>query len=172
MNCDDVFDCLTDPRRGPAPDLERHLSHCPRCRQLREVLSPALSLFAGDDPPREPGGDSFAASGATPLLTPEAVQLAERTAHALGLPSRPRRPARRWTTWTASAAGLLVGGLLTAAAIWWQTDAAGSASNRSAALPPLVADHCLWPTAGSSADAPPRSVILSCVACHLDGSLQ
>ena len=50
MNCDDVFEALTDPALSQSAELERHLANCPRCRQLQQVLEPARSLLCGDLP--------------------------------------------------------------------------------------------------------------------------
>jgi hypothetical protein len=48
MNCDQAFDYLTNPQLRDAEELQAHFSTCPRCRNLADVLEPALGLF--DDP--------------------------------------------------------------------------------------------------------------------------
>src|SRR5262249_52019000 len=50
MNCDDAFDALTDPAGADAAQLADHLAVCPRCRELKQVLEPALSMLCGDLP--------------------------------------------------------------------------------------------------------------------------
>ncbi|MGH7199198.1 MAG: hypothetical protein ACREJB_01245, partial [Planctomycetaceae bacterium] len=77
MNCDDAFDALTDPARRRDPALAWHLDLCPRCRQMRDVLEPALELFG---PAEEPASSGPSAFSAEPFLSPEAVQIAERAA--------------------------------------------------------------------------------------------
>ncbi len=48
MNCDEAFEHLTDPNLRDHQELRWHLELCPRCRQMKEILDPALELF---DPP-------------------------------------------------------------------------------------------------------------------------
>lgn len=45
MNCDQAFDCLTNPHQRESDALQRHLNACPRCRDLADALEPALTLF-------------------------------------------------------------------------------------------------------------------------------
>lgn len=45
LNCDQTFDCLTDPIHRHSEDVERHLESCPRCRDMADILEPALDLF-------------------------------------------------------------------------------------------------------------------------------
>ena len=103
MNCDDVFDALTDPLtlRKPTAQLEAHLAGCPRCRQMREVIEPARSLLCGELPiERVPGSehpsDTGRMSEKRPLLTLESVGMAEAIASQLAAGSRKNRP-RRWS---------------------------------------------------------------------------
>ena len=48
MNCDEAFDIFTMPDGLPNERLARHLANCPRCRQMKETLEPALALFDAD----------------------------------------------------------------------------------------------------------------------------
>ena len=48
MNCDEAFEYLTDSSLRDHQELRWHLELCPRCRQMKEILDPALELF---DPP-------------------------------------------------------------------------------------------------------------------------
>ena len=103
MNCDDVFDALTDPSLSESrtAQLEAHLAGCPRCRQLREVIEPARSLLCGELPiERVPGSehpsDTGRMSEKRPLLTLESVGMAEAIASQLAAGSRKNRP-RRWS---------------------------------------------------------------------------
>src|ERR1700722_16410360 len=54
MNCDDVFDALTDPALSQKAAPDAPLAHCPRCRQLQQVLEPARSLLCGELPAELP----------------------------------------------------------------------------------------------------------------------
>lgn len=85
MNCDEAFDRMTDPLRNRSAELQWHLDLCPRCRQMRDVLAPALDLLMPED---DGTGDAttFAAyetpmqSGREPFLSPETLAVAERAA--------------------------------------------------------------------------------------------
>lgn len=46
MNCDQAFDALTSHEASENEALAGHLDSCPRCRDMADVLSPALELFA------------------------------------------------------------------------------------------------------------------------------
>ena len=167
MNCDDAFDLLTDPSRPATLELDRHLGLCPRCRQMRDVLEPALALFEGDDPPREPACDSAPARARTaPLLTPEAVQLAERAAGELRRASAGRfAPRRTWTAAASCAAVALVGLAVSFSAALLTGNE--PAAPRGAATP-VTGTVCLWQSPEQAAEAQSRSIVLSCMACHLD----
>ena len=45
MNCDQAFDVLTDTNLRGSSALNEHLASCPRCRDMAELLDPALDLF-------------------------------------------------------------------------------------------------------------------------------
>ena len=167
MNCDDVFDQLTEPGRGMTRDLKWHLDRCPRCRQLHEVLKPALSLFGGDDPPREPGGNALGVSGEG-LPAYDAVRLAERTAASLSKKrgaSLSESRSGRWLLGAACACGLLAGSLVTAGAMTWFGDEGTLTREAPVAA---VRDECIWQSSELAKGSEPRPVILSCVACHVE----
>ena len=97
MNCDDVFDALTDPALSQMAALDAHLAHCPRCRQLQQVLEPARSLLCGELPAELPGLDESADKASfskmpAPVLSVEAVGLAEMIAAQLTANSGKSRP--------------------------------------------------------------------------------
>ena len=46
MNCDQAFDALTDNNLRDSNELTQHLDSCPRCRDMADMLDPALDLFA------------------------------------------------------------------------------------------------------------------------------
>lgn len=45
LNCDQTFDCLTDPIHRHSHEVEQHLDSCPRCRDMADALEPALDLL-------------------------------------------------------------------------------------------------------------------------------
>ena len=49
MNCDQAFDSMTDNRLRGSSELHAHFATCPRCRDLADVLEPALGLFEQSD---------------------------------------------------------------------------------------------------------------------------
>jgi len=55
MNCDEAFDAITDADGRNTDQFRWHLDRCPRCRQMQQVLEPALALFdsAADQGPAD-----------------------------------------------------------------------------------------------------------------------
>lgn len=163
MNCDLAFDYLTDAELVNSPELQAHLASCPRCRQMRQTLEPALDLLTTP----EPFGNSHSECRATatqPYLSLEAVQAAETAARQLGR-GRPAHFRRRALSVAKSAALLVIGGAMSAALVIPRTHSpaastAGSTTNGGECL--WTADH------GVPSNRDARSVILSCVACHLE----
>ncbi len=47
MNCDQAFECITDPTVVGDDALDAHLQNCPRCRDMAEILEPALRFVNG-----------------------------------------------------------------------------------------------------------------------------
>ena len=183
ITCDAAFDALTDPRatdpRGTGqPELEQHLASCARCRQMRDVLAPALALFAGEAPLERPGlSASRAEEGLSTRPSPPNALLSTAAVHAAGeaarkLSSRHRR--RPWRTTSLPellrTAAVFLLGIATAFAIVTVGNDRPVAT--PAAAPPPGA--CLWTSAGQSQPEQARAeqVILSCVACHLPASDQ
>ena len=91
MNCDQAFDCLTDPTRRHSAQLEEHLSRCERCRQMHDTLEPALDMF--DELVPEP--DLSGGGVAIQTLAPESVRVAEQAAARLSSSAGRRRGQRR-----------------------------------------------------------------------------
>ena len=185
MNCDEAFEALTDPTEPNHSALKWHLEFCPRCREMQQVLAPALAMFATDgqsadavksqtdqsrDLPRrrEPrfSPAELGNAPARPFLTPEAIRVAEQSAQALH-PVK-RRMAFRWIL-----AG--VASALAAVAVFFVVHI--SEPRTGSSEPAMLADRCLWmerdaaDTPLPTEDASSRWVVLSCVACHLEGSL-
>jgi len=182
MNCDEAFDCLTDPARRDGDELKWHLGHCPRCRQMKDVLSPALDLFA---PPAgstefgvlsssidESGLDLERASSRPATISAESILLAERTAAELSRRARdPRRLRRRFGSIARFAAIFLLGAVITLSATTWS-----NRRDRNATTGTPSRSDCLWVHHDREAKANPsrtsRQVVLSCVECHLGRSFE
>jgi hypothetical protein len=187
MNCDEAFDALTDPTESNHSALKWHLEFCRRCREMQEVLAPALAMFSGETCG---SGDSHSTSlrrmeSATeagsrirdvetsdrprskPFLTPDAVRVAEETARTLH-PLR-KRGAIRWIM-----ASMVC--LMTVLGVFFAMNSADPGTSRGSNST-MLADHCLWTERDAAQTQTPaekassRWVVLSCVACHLEDSL-
>jgi len=120
MNCDTAFDLMTDAEGSRSAALARHLDDCPRCRQMQATLAPALDFLVETHPAdgaREPGVPHSATASAgrrQPIVTAEALRIAQQTAIALRTRTesprdRMQRLAGRTLQYSAVfAAGLLV----------------------------------------------------------------
>ncbi len=197
MNCDEAFDALTDPEQASNPALEWHLEFCSRCREMQNVLAPALGLLAEGSQSREKDSDpgigsqtsnrvsqfleDSCASGTcqpsgqntttAPFLSPEAVQVAEQTARSLHSPRR--APASFWLRFAMASALCLTA----AFGVSFALAPSEPASPRPQSEPLRLADQCLWtehepvPKPAPAKPDSARWVVLSCVACHLEHSL-
>lgn len=167
MNCDDAFDLMTSRDSADSPALETHLFRCPRCREMRATLAPALDwLVAEELVTRE--ADAKSAWDSKPLLTAQAVKVAERMAGRLprrGVSSLGR--VRQLATISSVALiGVLIGAFGVAAMPM-------SRDSRAAPLEPMLT-ACLWTAPGGRSDlvdGSSRGVVVSCVSCHVPASL-
>jgi hypothetical protein len=181
MNCDDVFEALTDPALCQSAQFEGHLAKCPRCRQLQQVLEPARSLLCGNLP-AEPGpaaesrNESHIATRLSarqaPLLSVEAVGLAEAIAAQLAsssggksVPSQRRVASRRNLIAALRSAALVLFGALAVYCIGTR-DRDSDFHSVPAVVPNMCTRMDLLRKGAASQDA--RGVILSCVGCHLN----
>jgi hypothetical protein len=187
MNCDDAFDALTDPVSANAVELAEHLEKCPRCRELKQVLEPALSLLCGDLPaepampatlPNEARGKDRAVAPQKSFLSVDAIGVAEAAAARLASLNAPSdsRPAVRLPRHRFGGRALqgvlcaAVGGLAVFCIGLWSGK---SDVTRQPSLVPVVipAGVCTRNAVPQKATKAPgqnaRAVILSCVACHL-----
>jgi hypothetical protein len=173
MNCDDAFDFLTDPSRRDSAALLAHLERCPRCRQMRDVLEPALDLFGGPAPASSALNEAITAAydsdgdtNRASVLSPETLQIAEQAAAQLSSTRAQRAPAKGWPVVAVCryAAVFLVGTLLSLALTADRSDRAPD----SASPPP--ASQCTWKNQTQEnwrQELRARQVVQSCVACHL-----
>lgn len=181
MNCDDVFDALTDPALDSSAEVAGHLLHCPRCRQLQEVLEPARSLLCGDlpseDVPTDRSNEFPRAARPASLLSVESVGLAEsiaaRLASSRGGKSVPLgRPFEKRPLFVAvlrGAALVLFGAL----AVYCMGSREGNTDSHPlpAIVPPSkAANTCTRMDLQRKRQTPQdaRHVILSCVVCHMN----
>ena len=185
MNCDEAFDALTNPAERDNSALQWHLEFCPRCREMQEVLAPALALFAVEcdaseafaEPNPQHRPERFSDPGSSPLrlpapfLTPEAIHIAEETARDL----RPRRRVFNSAWFRCIAAGAVC---LMLSLGFLMVSAASKPASPAHSDPVMLADRCLWTDRDANQKAAPpedpssRWVVLSCVSCHLEQSME
>jgi hypothetical protein len=185
MNCDDAFDALTDPAWADTTELAEHLLNCPRCRELKQVLEPALSLLCGDLPaepampgalPNEGRGTDAVASQKS-FLSVEAIGVAEAAAARLASQSAPRgsRPVVRSPGHQISGRALqglicaALGGLAVFCIGLWvgKSEVAPQPQLAPGVIPAGVCTRNAVPQNAKQPRDNARAVILSCVACHL-----
>jgi hypothetical protein len=179
MNCDDVFDALTDPALSQSTALDAHLARCPRCRQMQQVLEPARSLLCGELPAELPGMDASAHEGSfseqpAPVLSAEAVGLAETIAAQLtansGKSRPPRRPfaRREFVVAALRSAAFVLFGMLAVYCLGMRNGE--SDSHALPAAVPGTAKNCTRLDLQKKSQPPQdaRRVILSCVECHMN----
>jgi hypothetical protein len=186
MNCDETFDALTDPVGANTAELAKHLLKCPRCRDLKQVLEPALSLLCGDLPvepampaalPNEGRGNDHTAASQKSFLSIEAIGVAEAAAARLASQSAPsgsrpvvRVPGHR--IGGRALQGLLcaaLGGLAVFCIGLWdgKSDVAPQPTLTPGVIPAGVCTRNAVPQKATQPRENARAVILSCVACHL-----
>lgn len=170
MTCDDAFEALTGPPLREDAALRTHLAACPRCRQMEEVLQPALAAFA----PLSVRGDGGDSPEMTPFLTAELIADAEAAARSLSSRPQPatagsgdRRRPFDWRMATASLAFVVCVSALPFLAAAWSTHVAPAA-------------NCLWKRHGATDaattaavdpnESASQRVVLTCIACHLPTS--
>lgn len=187
MNCDEAFDHMTDTNLRHRPALKQHVERCPRCRQMQETLQPALALFSrdaeGDDVVSSYPNSIHTSSGnysntsfpdsvwSQEFLSPEAVEAAEHAAMRLATGSSVRSP----RFWQFSACALRYAAVLVVGAVigWgvWTPHGPAADLPSGAASPVAGAAACTrnpeHSTKASQQRRDSKSVVLSCVACHL-----
>lgn len=174
MNCDQAFDAITDPTGAESAALREHLARCPRCREMRETLSPALNALYED---RDASRHAETAWSGTSLPRLDLQQLAAESASRLAVtaPAHSRLAPRRRSL-PAAWSHLLTASLLLAvgAGIGWGghqlSRSPGAPQPPELATPAGMSSACLWKSRQAGADAAgesPRTVVLSCLACHL-----
>lgn len=186
MNCDQAFDYLTDPEplQRTHPDLLAHLQHCTRCRQMRQVLAPALDTLL--DPAKSSEGTESGREGQPSVtlkgpainadwlgLPPDrdSVRAARRAARHLMPGTAASVESRIWVKTLRYAAVFLLGILLATAF----SGTASETDTVAAGMGPLSATGCYWRHPELAPDGGPEArsqIVLSCVACHLERGLR
>lgn len=167
MNCNDAFDRLTDPELCDDPSLQFHLRQCPRCRQMQATLSPALNWLKEERTELSLPFESGSEGSQQPFLTAQAVKIADQLARDL-----PRRQNR-----------LQLGPLMSMVAVALlgvSIGAFGGTERPAGALVPGVSQAsmlsaCLWESPvlrQEWQDRTARSVVVSCVNCHVPASTE
>ena len=166
MNCDQAFDALTDNQLRNSDSLIQHLDSCPRCRDMADMLDPALDLFTDV---LEASGD-FEASAPADNIGNEYLDSAELAPTSEHSPStRPRTTKRPWLhTANRRAAsqrdGLRVAAFLMLIAVMMAAMVNVDPDGRNDAVAISLPADCQRSTnTESSSD----NVVAGCVACHL-----
>lgn len=200
MNCDEAFELITHPTDHQCEELQWHLQLCPRCRQMQETLAPALSSFhqlldASSEVDELPNHYSdmqqstdheelpaFPAAG-KPFLSAETVRMAEQAATRLSAETdmnrKPDSPAPLKSSHKRlmNAALILMAGVLMG---WGISLEVPESSVPGAASAPQGKQSCVWIAQRDEISRPAvrmdkssvNSVVLSCVACHLQSTAE
>lgn len=166
MNCDLAFELITDAAGSRSAALARHLDHCPRCRQMRETLAPALGFLQSGEP-GAPGRDLEAAPcakngarGRQPFVTVEAVRIAQQAATALAAQSEtPRQRLHRLAAQALRYLTVLAAGLFLGITYLQPQPSAAPLPRKCPRTQEAVDDL-------QRATGEMRAVVLSCRACH------
>jgi len=151
MNCDQAFDVMTSSHRASDRGLHAHLDGCPRCREMRQTLEPALGMFRADA-----------------LMTPSPDPwLAPPEGHDIATPAARRLTAteltihRTHTSLWGYAGAIVVGSAL----VWWTV-----VGNPSTAVTPEVRRSetmCLFLNHSRPRGITAHQMTQSCLACHV-----
>ena len=163
MNCDQVFDALTDNNLRDSNELIQHLDNCPRCRDMADMLDPALDLFAdvleasGEFEPSassENSGNEYADSAPT---SEQARSTRPRTASRSWLQLSQRRAASQRD-------GLRVAAFLMLIAVMMAAMVNVERAGRNEAVAISLPADCQRTANTESSSV---NVAAGCVACHL-----
>lgn len=177
MNCDQAFESLTDPVRNGDAELQDHLDHCPRCRDMAVILEPALGFVNNSgEGTWAPSPWEFAVPSSEqtspPFLSDQAVRVAEDAAtRLLANHHRERRAQRnRWLALTILAPIVAMALYLTKP----EPHRARAGVDYSPSGPALgvCTRSSIAAAAAEVDDAPNREasayeVVMACNACHL-----
>lgn len=200
MNCDEAFDLITHPTDHNCEELQWHLELCPRCRQMKETLAPALDTFhqilddnLDDGDLSELGSDfqqmqdqkstaHFPQAG-NPFLSAETVRMAEQAATRLRAEAESNQLAKQpsksklYQRRLMHVALILFAGIL----MGWGVSAFTPENHIPVGANSLQKQQpCLWIAQSTENTkqsyqtemdrASVNNVVLSCVACHLQST--
>ncbi|WP_339729802.1 hypothetical protein [uncultured Gimesia sp.] len=202
MNCDEAFELMTHPTDHQCEELRWHLQMCPRCQQMKETLAPALESFQQvlDESTDLDEFDKFHAEfhqtadqesasifpkTGQPFLSAETVRMAEQAAIRLradaGVSQKAQPPATKpYQKRLLHAALILVAGFI----MGWGMSLDVPQSQLSPVANSLPSQQpCLWIAQRENGTDPVvsktdrekvsvQSVVLSCVACHLQSTAE
>lgn len=166
MNCDQAFDALTDNDLRGSNELIQHLDGCPRCRDMADMLDPALDLFddvleaSGEfetSAPADNFGNEYSDSAELAPTSEHAPSTSPRTANRPWLQTSQRRAASQRDGFRVAAFLMLIAVLMAA-----MVNVERGSRNNAVAIS-LPADCQRSTTTESSSD----NVVAGCVACHL-----
>lgn len=169
MNCDQAFSALTDVSRRDHTELCEHLDRCPRCRDMAELLDPALNLFGevidhdGEHSPEIPADSSCDThAAASSPAADEKFSAVPSTSRGIQyrpwLSGQPRRTKPQQD-------GLTVAAFLTLIAVMMAAMVNVERSSHSNATVVSLPADC---QRNQTTDAGPDQTIAGCVACHLN----
>jgi hypothetical protein len=161
MNCDQAFETMTARDTELGHELEQHLSGCPRCREMAEVLSPVLVELHSvrqvlDSEAKFPS-----------VREDWGVKLARRTAQ--DMTQRSARAPRRAASSTAWKSRIALASLLVLIGVTggWGMMLLQSENSPSAPASILFAsENCTWRNPERVDSRSPQTVTLTCIACH------
>lgn len=156
MNCDQAFDALTSCGASRNDALALHLNVCPRCRDMADILSPALELLAPASLEDRPGlaGEVTEPTGHRPsgTDTDDWIDTAPWRSHVQSA-RRTRRD------------GLKIVGAIALIAVFTIGFASlGREGSSPGFLSPLSAAECIRESTEPMA---PENAVAACVSCHL-----
>jgi cytochrome c553 len=176
MNCNIAFELMTEPHGGRSLALREHLERCPRCRQMRETLAPALEWLADDAHVQglEFQAESPARSPMIPpampmVVTADSVAIARQSAERLSVRCAPStgRVGRGIAVIVRSAALVAFGGFLALTLLPGGNSGDRPAERRTPGGDSACRRHDVAAgRAPSQSPAEIRALIASCAACH------
>lgn len=168
MNCDQAFESLTDPRLRGSRQLQWHLDHCRRCREMQATLEPALRLLdAGHCDETVAAAEADWTADATAAFH-QFDPLPDTSPAADLVRTRPAsRGSERRSTRLSRGLRYLAAGGLGAALAWSISGWFGPDPVEAVGLPAETQTACLWSQPAEAEQLDQKAIVVSCVACHL-----
>ena len=168
MNCDQAFDALTDTNMRDSNALCVHLDGCPRCRDMAELLDPALDLFGEVV---DTAGEAHVGSVTGPVHNDGPADQSRSSGHETPLAKLPT-PGIRYRPWLKSSQrraasqqdGLKVAAFLMLIAVLMAAMVNVERGSRNHAVTISLPEDC---QRTEVTEATSDNVIAGCVACHL-----